>query len=103
MIVWKGWGFLVIVFAVIGFVLGAFVGTRVIGFGPHRQGGQYGVAIGLAIAAALNWYIGRSLNRPFREAKAGPAEKHSLCLIPMEWCSIGLLLVALLFALMAGE
>src|SRR5215472_14140682 len=86
MIVWKGWGFLVIAFAVIGFVLGAFVGTRVIGFGPHRQGGQYGVAIGLAIAAALNWYIGRSLNRPFREAKAGPAEKHSLCLIPMEWC-----------------
>jgi hypothetical protein len=103
MIVWKGWGFLVVVFAVIAFLLGAFVGNQLIGLGPHRSGGRYGAAIGFAIAAALTWLIGRSLNRPIREAKAGLSERHSFCLIPMEWCSIGFLVLALLFALMAGE
>ena len=112
MIVWSGWGVLVIVIAVVvGGGLSALlgVGFRAAGLPQLIAAAPF---LGLAVAAAVNWVVGRRLNtRPGREmidTATGRTvilrRRHSLFWIPMEWWSValGLLAVFLLVAVVSG-
>ena len=90
MIVWTGFGFLVVVFAGVGIALGAALGAT---------GLPEGVAIGsgLLLGAIGNWFAGRALNDPARgremiDAKTGQRillrSSHTLFWIPMQWFSV---------------
>jgi len=103
MIVWKGWGILSVLVAAATFFAGAYIGDALIGSAPHSSGVRYGAAFGLAIGAVVNWFIGRSLNQPKREAAAGVFNRHSLFFVPMEYWSIALLLVSIVSLQMARE
>ena len=90
MIIWKGWGFLSVVIAVA-------LALACAGFGDtldRREGGRYGMAVGFAIAAVVNWFLGRWLNSVKREVKAGVLNRHSLFFIPLEWWSVVMLFFA---------
>ena len=87
MIIWKGWGILTLVIAVIPISVGHLIGPA-------------GAGIGLLVAAGVNWFVGQSFNRPLREAGLGAGQRHTLFWIPMEWWSIAM--AALAIAGMAG-
>jgi hypothetical protein len=100
MIIWKGWGILSLLLAVVGVLGGVALGGGVFG---SREAGRYAVVAGLVVAAAVNWFIGRSLNQPRGDANAGVLNRHSLFFIPMEWWSAIMLVCAVLFYLNLGK
>lgn len=89
MIIWKGWGILTVLIFILcvaaGWLAGAYIGFFS-GAEPDMTSFYrlYGLSAGLAIAAPLNWFLGRSLNRARREAGSGALNRHSLFFIPME-------------------
>lgn len=108
MIIWSGYGVLSVLIAFAGVVLGAA------GIEPLIEGAALGLppgtglALGLALAAVANWFVGVRLNgRPGRELidpKTGGRvvirRRHALFWIPMQYYSVlfALLAVAALFA-----
>jgi hypothetical protein len=103
MIIWKGWGFLSVVIAAAFFFAFGYLGHLIIGESPHRNGVQYGAAVGLVIAAVVNWFVGRSLNRGNRTAGANVFSRHSLFFVSMEYWSIAMVLGSITFLLSARE
>ena len=101
MIVWSGWGVLTVVFALLAVGIGAVLQPVLDGSGLVLPAAT-GLAIGLVIAAVINWVVGRRLNRaPGREmidAKTGQRvtirRRHSLFWIPMHFFSVVFLLFA---------
>ena len=98
MIIWSGWGILVVGFAVAGMVLGGLVGA----------GSNIGLGIGLALSALPIWLVGRRLNDPSSartlvDPQTGQTvvfqRTHSLFWIPMQWWAIAALVLAIPVAL----
>ncbi|TPG41470.1 hypothetical protein EAH89_28715 [Roseomonas nepalensis] len=110
MIIWRGWGILTIpIVALTGGLVVAILHNLMAGTGRYA-----GLALtaGLLTAAAVNWFVGRRLNRmPVREL-LDPAtgervivrRSHDLFFVPMQWWSLLLLAAALvsLFAIFFG-
>jgi len=101
MIIWRGWGILtVVILALAGGLTVAAAGKAI-----EAAGGNvgYAVVLGLLVAAAVNWVVGRRLNgRPARElvdVRTGERvtlrASHALFFVPMQWWSVLMLLVAL--------
>ena len=86
MVIWRGWGILSLVIG----VLGGLLGVLLHGVMPARLAG----ALGLTLAAVVNFFVAQALNKPRREAYAD--NLHSLFWIPMEWWSVPMLVLALL-------
>jgi len=100
MIIWRGWGVLSVVIAAACFFAFGYLGHLTIG---SKSGAQFGVAIGLVIAAVVNWFVGRSLNSGRRETKANVLNRHSLFFIPMEWWSVAMVFGSIAFLQLARE
>ena len=106
MIVWSGWGFLTVLFAVSGAVLGNALKPVLDRSFVHLPGST-GLAVGLLAAACVNWLVGMRLNRaPGRDiidAKAGQRlvfrRPNSLFWIPMQYVSVLMLIAAVLAVL----
>jgi hypothetical protein len=92
MIVWRGRGFLVIVFLLVGGGIGSFIGSII-----HSQ--DYGIAAGFVLGAVVNWLAGQRFNGPLREAGFGYGRLHTFFWIPMEFWSVPMLALAAFFAL----
>ena len=106
MIIFHGWGILTVAIVVI--LGGAVTVTSAMALdaaGLHEFSG-IGLALGLFVAAAVNWYAGRRLNgdpgRELVDRATGETvvlrRSHRLFFIPMQWWSlvmVGLGLVAL--------
>ena len=94
MIVWSGLGFLT---ALISF-LSVAIFNSLLGQVPYRT------SIGLLIAAAANWFLGKKLNggegRTLIDEDTGERieikNKHTLFWVKMEWWSIALAIFAIM-------
>ena len=103
MIVWSGLGWLSVVFAVLGVAGGVALVDSSGGLGVGLTEND-GFAIGLAVAAVVNWLVGIGLNRrPGREmvdAQTGERillrRRHRLFWVPMQYWSVAMLVFAVL-------
>lgn len=102
MIIFRGWGILSILIAAGCVLLFAYLG-KVFWGSIHANTVQLGAALGFFVAAAANWFLGRSLNRPKREAGAGVLNRHSLFFVPMEWASVIMLIAGIFFIISSRE
>lgn len=103
MIVWSGFGFLTAVLA----LLGLLIGNSLPGSIPYHA------SIGILLGAVVNWFVGKKLNntpgRILVDEETGERlqykRKHTFFWIAMEWWSIILVVLAVLFAFSdtAGE
>ena len=103
MIVWSGFGILAALFALLGIVAGVALvdGTGGVGIGLSENAG---LALGLVLAAVVNWLVGAWLNhRPGRElidAKTGERiilrRRHRLFWVPMQYWSVVMVVFAAL-------
>ncbi len=109
MVIWSGWGILVVVIAVVvgGSVTAA--ATMLLTAAGLGSLAGLGFAAGLLAAAAANWWAGRRLNggpgRVLLDQAAGRTvvlrRTHSLFFIPMQWWSVPLAAAGLI-ALLAS-
>lgn len=92
MIIWSGWGF----FTAILFFAGIFVGVEAFGQ-------EYGDVIGLTLAAAINFALGRFLNNPSKDRivldevsgeRIALKKRSTFFFIPMEWWSVLMIVAA---------
>ncbi|QVQ53906.1 hypothetical protein J4H86_09440 [Spiractinospora alimapuensis] len=107
MIIWKGWGILVVLIAVplaaLSSVIAGSIGESVVGPQNADLIAPLGGAVGLAIAAIIVFVLGRWMNAPvpgYDPQTGQPVyfkNRHSLFFIPMQWWSFLLLGVALIF------
>lgn len=97
MIVWRGWGILAVLIAAIGLFGGVFVGVKLLGSGSGWDGGRIGIAIGLAIAAVANWFVGKSVNDNLRLQGVTAIKRHTLFFIPMQWWSIAMVMGSIFY------
>lgn len=107
MIIWKGWGILVVLIAVplaaLSSVIAGSIGTAVVGPQNADLIAPLGAAVGLAIAAIAVFALGRWMNAPvpgFDPQTGQPVyfkNRHSLFFIPMQWWSFLLLGISLIF------
>lgn len=102
MIIFRGFGILSVLIAAAFAFAFAFLGN-LFPSGPHQNNVQYGVALGLCVAAVANWFFGRHLNSGMREAKVNVLKRHSLFFLPMEYWSLAMLLGAIFFMAVARE
>lgn len=95
MIVWRGFGILVL-FIAAGFVFGgAFVADEFFGAGYWQQS-AWPAAVSAAAAGAACWALGRRLNKPARkDAQHRRTWTHDLLFVRMEWWAFPLAAVAL--------
>lgn len=99
MIVWRGFGILVLVI-VAGSLLGsAFVADEVLGAGYWQQH-AWPAAVAALVAGAACWVLGRRLNKPARkDAEHRRTWTHDLLFVRMEWWAFPLAAVALAMVL----
>ena len=103
MVVWSGWGILAVVFAALGAIAGIALvdGTGGLGYGVSEE---VGFALGLIVAAAVNWFVCVWLNRrPGRQmvdVDTGERiilrRRHRLFWVPMQYWSVAMLVFAVL-------
>lgn len=111
MIIWSGWGILVVPITLLaGGTVFAVIAALLTAAGLERLSG-FGLAAGLLAAAAANWWAGRRLNGGTGRVLLDPAtgqhvvlrRTHSLFFIPMQWWAVplavagGFMLLASLF------
>ncbi|GAB3597652.1 hypothetical protein [Microbacterium tumbae] len=65
MIIWRGWGILAIVYALVAMILFAGLASTVLPEGAL----PFSIAIGLIIAAAATWFTGDAMNRTRPQGK----------------------------------
>ncbi|WP_199434142.1 hypothetical protein [Qaidamihabitans albus] len=88
MIFWSGWGFLALVFAMLGAMVGTLTGLAV---GVVAEPTNFGTALGLAAAAVGTWLVGRRLNRPTPGFSERTGERimirnrHTFFFVPMQY------------------
>lgn len=102
MIIWSGWGLLAIPVGFIGIMFGVAVDRALYpGIEPMPS---WPLALGLLLAAAAAWWLGRRLNAAGDQVLQDPAtgalvrlrRRHSLFFIPLQWWSIAMLAFAAL-------
>jgi hypothetical protein len=93
MIIWRGFGILVVVIAGAALVLTQLLGNALFGSGTYEgHSGPLGT-LALLLAAAIVWPLGRALNRRGARTLVDPATgqrvvlrpNHSLFFLPMEY------------------
>jgi hypothetical protein len=88
MIIWRGWGILVLVIAGLGAGAGHWIAVAL---GANPEGPNVGTALGLLLAAVGIWYVGARVNAPkqgFDPNSGQPAvhrNAHTLFFVPMQW------------------
>jgi len=91
LIVWSGYGFLSAVIFVAGTVAGLVLDENVTAVG------NYGIVLGLLLAAGVNWAVGIRFNNPSKDKelidpKTGGCvmlrRRHTLFWIPMQYWSV---------------
>jgi hypothetical protein len=102
-IVWRGWGILVVLIAFLGLLAGQLIGTAVMGASNYDSNATWLVGLGLLLAAAVLWPIGKRLNsgsRTFIDKETGREivvrPGHSLFFVPMQFWAPILGVIALL-------
>lgn len=109
MIIWKGFGFLVVVLAVAGFLVAQLAVNGYTADDHYYQTHHWPKLLGAGVAAVPIWFLGRFLNRrpgrvlvdPATGETVTPRATHDLFFIRMElWAPI-LLAIALVIALAA--
>jgi len=102
-IIWSGWGVLVIVIlVVVGGGVAAIIGALFGSMNPDMAG-NFGIGAGALAAAAMNWWAGRRLNGGTGRVLLDPTtgqqvvlrRSHSLFFIPMQWWSVPMLVFGL--------
>ena len=96
MVVWRGWGPLVVVILVATGLVN--IGAQALIMGPLGPGKFNPIVLLATLAAgcAATWFVGRAFNRPLEEAGVSFSRRHSFFFIPIEWWSVP---YAVLFAL----
>lgn len=103
MIVWKGWGILILPIAMICVAPLAALSSSALG--PEFTG--LGISVGLALAAVASYLLGQRMNRPvagYHPATGRPVEyrnQHTLFFLPMQYWGF-LLLAGSVAALVTG-
>ena len=96
MIIWKGWGLIVIPI----FFLAPFITGWLLRFFPFHLGSNFSMSLGYVLAAVACWFIGKKLNYIHGQAKYAFKDQHSLFFIPVQhW---GILFGALSILMMFG-
>jgi hypothetical protein len=103
MLIWRGWGILVAVVAFLGLVLMQLVADALYGSGTYSSQTGRWAPLGLLLAAAILWPLGRRLNggekRQLVDPRTGETfevrREHSLFFIRMEYWAAILAAVAL--------
>lgn len=99
MIIWSGWGILVVPIVAIS------VGVFAIGTGAAGLNEVAGIIVGFLVAAPLTWLLGRKLNGPdasrtLVDPQTGGTvvlrRRHSLFFIPIQYWSIPCVILAVL-------
>ena len=103
MVIWSGLGILALVFAVLGAIGGAGLvnSTGGLGLGLPED---VGIALGLGVAAVVNWFVGVGLNRragrELIDAQTGERvvlrRRHRLFWVPMQYWSVVMAVFAVL-------
>ncbi len=91
-VIWTGWGFLALVLAALGGLGGTFLGVAL---GAPEDQVNLGTTLGLLLAAAGIWLLGRRLNDPRPGFHPDTGERvvyrnrHRLWFVPMQyWAAI---------------
>ncbi len=90
LLVWKGWGFLPIIIAIVSAILGGFTQSPI------------GVGVALLIGAAVTWFAGKKLNSypaqilvDQRTNQTVELKKtHSMFWIPMQYYALPMIIIA---------
>ncbi len=103
MVIWSGWGVLAVLFAVVGAIggIGLVDAAGGLGLGLPEDSG---FALGLLVAAVVNWFVGtrlnRSLGRELIDANTGERvilrRQHTLFWVPMQYWSVVMAVFAVL-------
>jgi hypothetical protein len=102
MIVWRGWGILVLVIAFAAALLVQVVVDALVGPDTYTRNTSLWLAVALLLAAPIVWMLGRRLNgrapRVLTDQQTGEEvilrPDHSFIWIKMEYWAIGLALIA---------
>ncbi len=102
MIIWRGWGILVVIVAALAVVGTQLATTALFGAETYARHNAWLFPLGLALAAPIVWLLGRRLNGRGGRTLVDPAtgrrvvvrRDHSLFFIRMEYWAIVLLLAA---------
>ncbi|MEY9213317.1 hypothetical protein NI17_001370 [Thermobifida halotolerans] len=95
MIIWRGWGILVVLMAAIPAVLGAVSVQALLG----EAMAPLGAGIGLVVGGVASFLVGQRLNAPvqgYHPATGQPVlykNRHTLFFIPMQYCGVLLLVL----------
>lgn len=109
MIIWKGWGILVVLIAVplaaLSSLITVSIGEAVAGPLNDDLIGPIGAGLGLVVAAVAVFALGSWMNAPvpgYHPQTGQPVyfkNRHTLFFIPMQWWSFLLLGIALIFVI----
>jgi hypothetical protein len=113
MLIWKGWGILVVGIALAALFAGDIV-ARLLGAGtaPGESvgtGETIAMGVALALAAIPTWYLGKRLNRnavrklvdPNTGAEVTLNQGHDLFFVPIQWWAPVMVVLGLLMAVTA--
>ena len=95
MIVWRGFGIVVLFLVAVAVVGGEFVTDKAFGEGFWQQH-AWPAAASLGASAALCWFLGRRLNKPARKSEGEHRRMwtHDLFFVRMEWWAFPLAALA---------
>ena len=95
MIVWRGFGILVLFLVAAAVVGGEFVADKAFGEGYWQQN-AWPAAASLGAAAVLCWVLGRRMNKPARKSEGEHRRMwtHDLFFVRMEWWAFPLAALA---------
>lgn len=96
LIIWRGWGALAPVIAIVGWLVPLALLEGVLGHATYiRFSGAFSLIFGFAAAAAI-WFVGQALNSVPGRVLVDPStgqrvvlrKRHDLFFIPMQWWAI---------------
>ncbi|HLU95949.1 MAG TPA: hypothetical protein VKZ89_03830 [Thermobifida alba] len=95
MIIWRGWGILVLLMTGLPAGLGAFAAQALLG----EDMAQLGAGIGIVMGGVASFLVGQRLNAPvqgYHPQTGQPVlykNRHTLFFIPMQYCGVLLLVL----------
>lgn len=104
-LVWKGWGVLVMILPVL---FGIIIELTLNAIRVEESVFEYGLVYGFSLSAIVCFLLGRKLNDPSNDKelvdpKTGETHmlkiRHTFFWIPMQWWSIAMVLLGVMFAI----